>query len=160
MRSLAFALLFALPLAGLAADGGPEGAIKALYLADQPFISGAGHGVIDSAKARAKFLSQTALRALAADEKAAARRGEPPTIEGDPFIDAQEADFSDLQIVKRSADAMSAVVEADFARPNAKTREKIDYALVFERGAWRIDDMTWIRAGQPPETLRKLLAAK
>ena len=103
---------------------------------------------------------QAALRALAADEKAAARRGEPPTIEGDPFIDAQEADFSDLQIVKRSADAMSAVVEADFARPNAKTREKIDYALVFERGAWRIDDMTWIRAGQPPETLRKLLAAK
>ena len=160
MRSIAFVLLFALPLASFAADDGSEATIKALYVADQPFITGAGPGVMDNAKARAKFLSQAALRALAADEKAAVQRGEPPTIEGDPFIDAQEADFSDLQIAKRSADARSAVVEAEFARPNAKTREKIDYALVFERGAWRIDDITWIRAGQPPETLRKLLGSK
>lgn len=156
----ALALLLALPFAARAAALSPEDTIRALYAADASFISGKGEGVMGSTKARALYFSQAALKALVGDEKAAAKRGEPPTIEGDPFIDAQESDFADLKIVKLSGDSKTAWVEADFERPAAKVREKIDYALVFERGAWRIEDMTWIRVDPPRETLRGLLEGK
>ena len=141
----------------LAGSTAPETAIKALYIADTRSILGVGEGVMGSRAAREKFFSRAALKALDADEKAAEKRGEPPTIEGDPFTDADQPDFADLHISKLSGDDQTASVAAEFARPSEKVREKITYSLIFERGQWRINDMIWDRASGAGETLRGLL---
>jgi hypothetical protein len=155
-------LLLAFPAAVVFAPSAvPEATIKALYIEDTRSILGAGEGVMGSRAAREKFFSRAALKALNDDEKAAEKRGEPPTIEGDPFIDAEDPDFADLNISRLSVDDQTASVAAEFARPSEKVREKITYSLIFERGRWRIDDMIWGRANGAGETFRgRLKGAK
>ena len=156
--ALAIPFLLAIPVAIVfAGSAAPEAAIKALYIEDTRSIVGSGEGVMGSRTARERFFTRAALKALNDNEKAAEKRGQAPTIEGDPFIDAEEADFADLHIAKLSGDDQTAAVAAEFARPNEKAREKITYSLVFERGRWRIDDMSWDRANGAGETLRGML---
>jgi hypothetical protein len=105
---------------------------------------------------RARFFSAGLLRKIAADEAAAKKRGEPPNLDGDPFVDAQEATVNDLKISIVSVAGAKASVLADFDR-GAGEREKITYSLVLEKGQWRVDDIAYARASEPARTLRGLL---
>jgi hypothetical protein len=98
-------------------------------------------------------------RKIRADEAAADQRKEPPTLEGDPFADAQEATVDDLKISVVSIDGAKASVLADFDRGGGE-REKLTYSLILEKGLWRVHDIACARANEPASTLRGLFSGK
>ena len=160
-RLFAAALFLALSPAAHAAGAAPppDQVVRDIYVADQPSIKGTGLGVLDDKKASARFLSAGLLRKIADDENAAAKRHEPPNLDGDPFADAQEATVNDLKISLLSNDGAKASVLADFDRGEGK-REKATYSMILERGLWRVDDIAYDLQGEPARTLRGELSGK
>jgi hypothetical protein len=75
------------------------------------------------------------------DAKAAKRKDEPPALDGDPFIDAQDWDIKGLKITvsERDTDKASAVVS--FA--NFGEERKVSLELAKTAAGWRIDDIHW-----------------
>jgi len=160
-RATVLAVLLAVALGigdGSAAEP-PDAVVREIYAADASSINGTGTGVMGDPAARARFFSASLLHAIDADEAAAAKRNEPPTIEGDPFTDAQESRLDDLRISILSAGAAKANVLAQFGRIDG-TREQLTFSLILEKGHWRVDDIAYARADTPPRTLRGLLAGK
>jgi hypothetical protein len=83
----------------------------------------------------------------------AKRRGAPPTLNGDPFVDAQEWQITDLAIavkMKSPLTATATVTFANFGKPN-----RLKIALVRTPAGWRIADIISAR-----ESLGKLYKAK
>ena len=171
MKLAHLAVLFVLSASESSAAGqivAADAAIRALYAADKSFIDGKGQGVMGSKALRERFLSKSLLRAIALDERSAAKRKEPPNLEGDPFLDSQELDsqeldsqepdFKDLKVTPISQEGDRAQVLADFARIGG--RETLTYSLVREGGAWRVDDVAYVRTDGSRETLRAELKAK
>jgi hypothetical protein len=152
MKPLSVLLLtLAIASAAHAAEETPDAIVKAIYVADAPSIKGTGLGIMGDKAARARFFSAGLLRAIAADEKAAAKRNEPPNLDGDPFADAQDP-------IVIAADARASVL-ADFDRGGNK-REQVTYSMVMERGQWRVDDIAYALPGEPVRTLRGELSEK
>jgi Protein of unknown function (DUF3828) len=137
----------------------PVATIRALYAADAPFINNTGEGVMGSGKLLARFLSADLNRQLTADAKAAAKRREPPTIEGDPFVDSQESGAKDFKISLVTTEADSAQVRSEFDKGDGE-REQVTFSMRFERGAWRIDDIAYKRADGSSDTIRQTLQGK
>ena len=166
MKLAHLAVLFVLSASESSAAGqivAADAAIRALYAADKSFIDGKGQGVMGSKALRERFLSKSLLRAIDLDERSAAKRKEPPNLEGDPFLDSQELDsqepdFKDLKVTPISQEGDRAQVLADFARIGG--RETLTYSLVREGGAWRVDDVAYVRTDGSRETLRAELKAK
>lgn len=145
--------------AGTPGPGAPDETVRALYAADAPFINNTGQGVTGSKKLMARFLSKALDKLLDDDAKAADKRGEPPTIEGDPFVDSQEGGSKDFKISVLSASADKAQVLANFDKDGV-SREDVTYSLILERGQWRIDDIAYKRADGSAETIREILKGK
>jgi hypothetical protein len=151
---------FILPLA-LAAQAGlaghsPEAAVKAAYAADESAIQGRGAGIMGDNALRARFLSRSLLHAIAANELLA----DPPDaalgVVGDPLSD-QAPHMASLTVTPISESRDAAKVLAEFARGDG-ARERLTYALVFERGEWRIDDIDYATLDGEEHTLRDTLA--
>ena len=160
MRRLVILATLLAPIAPAAtALEAPDAVVRELYAADAPSIKGTGQGVMGKGAARPRFLSRALLQAFDADERAAAARKEPPTIEGDPFTDSQESGLKDLKISLLSASADKASVLADFDRGDG-AREQLTYALVLEKSRWRVDDIAYARADGSKDQLRGLLHGK
>jgi Protein of unknown function (DUF3828) len=161
MRPPVLAVSLALCLAPCAtfAVEPPDAVIREIYAADASSINGTGAGVIGDKAARARFFSSSLLRAVEANEAGAAKRNEPPAIDGDPFTDAQESSLDDLRISIVSVAGAKAGVTAGFGRLDG-TREQLTYSLILEKGHWRVDDIAYARADQPPRTLRGMLGGK
>jgi hypothetical protein len=157
-RLSVLALLLAASSAALAEEA-PDAVVRAIYAADAPSIKGTGEGVMGNKAARAQFLSAALRHLIAADEKAAAKRNEPPNLDGDPFADQQDVTVKDLKISLVSTAGPKASVLADFDRGEGK-REQITYSMVLERSKWRVDDIAYALPGEPPRTLRGELSGK
>jgi hypothetical protein len=86
------------------------------------------------------------------DSAQASRRGETPSLNGDPFIGHQEWQISDLAIDVRDATvkALGTVSFTNFGKP-----EKLELELLKVGDAWRIADIRW-----PSGTLRELYRKK
>jgi hypothetical protein len=145
--------------AASAAAPGPLETIKAVYAADAPFRANTGPGVMGDDKARARYFSRSLLAGLKKDEARAAKANEPPTIEGNPFIDEQEADATDFRYTLVSQKGDKASVRVNFDRGD-KTREDVTYTMVLEAGAWRIDDIGYKYADGHTDSMRKTLGMK
>jgi hypothetical protein len=161
MRRILVAVALLLPLA-LAAEAGinrhsPEAAVKAAYTADAKAIEGQGAGVMGDNTLRSRFFSRSLLRSIAADELVADGRGSAPTMVVDPFTD-RAPHLVDLSVTPVSETRDAAKVVAEFARGDG-ARERLTYAMVFERGEWRIDDINYAMLDGESHTLRGLLAA-
>lgn len=89
-----------------------------------------------------KYFTPATVAAIEADFARAAAAGEPPALNGDPFVGAQEWDVSGLDIaVGKSAAPDSTMAKVRFQN-YAETREyTLDLALV--GGAWKIADIDW-----------------
>src|SRR5580693_4112112 len=152
MKRILVTVTCLLPFA-LAAEAGinrhsPEAALKAAYAADQTAIEGRGAGVMGDNTMRARFFSRSLLRSMTADKALAAR---------DPFSD-QAPHLVALSVAPISETRDAAKVLAEFARGDG-ARERLTYAMVFERGEWRIDDITYASLDGESHTLRGMLAA-
>ncbi|HUO89868.1 MAG TPA: DUF3828 domain-containing protein [Rhizomicrobium sp.] len=145
--------------AAAAAPPGPLDTVKAVYAADAPYRNNTGPGVMGDDKLRARFFSGALLAGLKKDEDRAAKANEPPTIEGDPFIDEQEPDARDFKFSLVSQKGNGAKVLVNFDRGD-KTREDVTYSMVLEGGAWRIDDIGYKYADGSTDSMRKTLGMK
>ena len=150
-----------LPLA-LAAEAGmarhsPEAAVRAAYTADELAIQGRGEGIMGDNTLRARFFSRSLLRTIAANELVADARDAAPLILSDPFSD-QAPHMVALTVAPISESRDAAKVLAEFARGDG-ARERLTYALVFERGEWRINDVDYAMLDGESHTLRSVLAA-
>ena len=149
-----------LPFA-LAAQAGidrrsPETAVKAAYAADETATERQGAGIMGDNTLRARFFSRSLLRSIAANEVVADAR-ELTSAVGDPLSD-QAPHMVALSVTPISETRDAAKVLAEFARGDG-ARERLTYALVYERGAWRIDDIDYAMLDGESHTLREMLDA-
>lgn len=147
---------------GLAAEAGinrhsPEAAVTAAYAADEAAIQGRGPGIMGDNMLRARFFSRSLLRSIAAEEVMSGGLSVSPAVAGDPFSD-EAPHLVDLSVNPVSETRDAAKVLAEFARGDG-ARERLTYAMLFERGEWRIDDITYATLDGASHTLRGLLAA-
>jgi len=161
MKRILVAVACLLPF-GLAAEAGinrhsPEAAVKAAYAADETAIQGRGDGVMGDNTLRARFFSRSLLRSIAADEIIAGVRNGPPAALRDPFSDLAPHMVA-LSVAPISENRDQAKVLAEFARGDG-AREQLTYAMVFERGEWRINDFVYAMLDGESHTLRGMLAA-
>ncbi len=161
MKRILVAAACLLPFA-LAAEAGinrhsPEAAVKAAYAADEAAIQGRGAGVMGDNTLRARFFSRSLLRSIAADEVIAGGRDALAAVARDPFSD-EAPHLVDLSVNPISETRDAAKVLAEFARGDG-ARERLTYAMLFERGEWRIDDIVYSTLDGASHTLRGMLAA-
>jgi hypothetical protein len=158
MKRILAAVACLLPFA-LAAEAGinrhsPEAAVNAAYVADEAAIQGRGDGIMGDNTLRARFFSRSLLRSIAAEEIVA---DGPPAALRDPFTD-QAPHLVALSVAPISETRDTAKVLAEFARGDG-ARERLTYAMLFERGEWRIDDIIYSTLDGESHTLRGMLAA-
>ncbi len=150
------ALACLLPL-GLAAEAGinkhsPEAAVRAVYEADQPSIDGKGAGVMGNPALRARFFSRSLARTFGDGLPSPDGPQAKEAAMADPLID-QAPHMVGLTIAPVSESRDAAKVLAEFARGDG-ARERLTYAMVFERGEWRIDDIAYTFLDGESHTLR------
>ncbi len=80
-----------------------------------------------------------------------------PAIVRDPFSD-QAPHLVALSVAPVSETHDAAKVLAEFARGDG-ARERLTYAMLFERGEWRIDDIVYSTLDGESHNLRGMLAA-
>jgi hypothetical protein len=161
MKRILAAVACLLPFA-LAAEAGinrhsPEAAVKAAYAADETALQGRGAGVMGDNTLRVRFFSRSLLRSIAADEIIAGVRDGPPALLRDPFSD-EAPRLVALSIAPISESRDGAKVLAEFARGDG-ARERLTYAMVLDRGEWRVDDIIYATLDGESHTLRGMLAA-
>ncbi len=160
MKRILGAVVCLLPFA-LAAEAGinrhsPGDAIEAAYTADGPAIQGRGPGIMADNTLRARFFSRSLLRSIAADEVLSGR-SPSAAIARDPFSD-EAPHLVALRVAPISETRDAAKVLAEFARGDG-AREQVTYAMLFEHGEWRIDDISYATLDGESHTLRGMLAA-
>ena len=109
---------------------------------------------IDGEAALRRYFEPSLVAMIAKDEKAAARRHEVPTLDGDPFIDAQDWEVSAIDIAVSDASANKATATVNFKNFDAPKKVVLD--LVKIKSDWRIADITYQRDDGKKETLRGL----
>jgi Protein of unknown function (DUF3828) len=137
---LAIACVFALAAPAFAADEAtPDKFLATIY---HHYEGKNAKGVdIYGKGALARYFEPSLVALIAADEAAAAKRGDVPELDGDPFIDAQDWEVTDLKIaaVMDGTDKASATVSfRNFNEPQSVTVK-----LVKLRVGWRIADIVW-----------------
>lgn len=119
----------------------PQDLLNELYghYADKP----AGSGIDLSADgAVAKYFTPDLARRIDADSKAAAAKNDIPALDGDPFVDSQDWQITDLAIaVAKSAepDKTTAIVKFK-SYDEAKT---VTLSLAKTAAGWQIADIDW-----------------
>jgi hypothetical protein len=158
MKRILAAVACLLPFA-LAAEAGinrhsPEDAIVGAYAADDTAIQGRGAGIMGDNTLRARFFSRSLLRSIAAEEVIGGATS--LAVVRDPFSD-QAPHLVALRVAPISETRDGAKVLAEFARGDG-ARERLTYAMLFERGEWRIDDIVYSTLDGESHTLRGMLA--
>ncbi|MFO1082280.1 MAG: DUF3828 domain-containing protein [Reyranellaceae bacterium] len=88
------------------------------------------------------YFTAPVAQAIARDHKTAEKNNEAPQLDGDPFIDAQDFELSDLAItIDGQDDKASAIVT--FKNSGRPTKIVLD--LVRTPAGWRIDDIHWAK---------------
>jgi len=110
---------------------------------------------LDGERAIRRYFEPSLAALMVKDQKIAARRGEVGLLDGDPFIDAQDWDISNLDITVSDAAPGKANATVKFTNLGKPATVMLD--LVKIKNDWRIRDITWLRDGKP-ETLRGIYA--
>jgi hypothetical protein len=125
--------------------------VAAIY---ETYIGKNGNGVaLDSDKALHRYFEPTLAALMAKDEKDARKNNQPPTFDGDPFIDGQDWDIAAYDIAMAEPAPGKATATVKFDNANRPTTVVLD--LVKIKNDWRITDVTWQHDGKA-ETLRGL----
>ncbi len=85
-----------------------------------------------------RFFEPSLARAMQRDYQLAQRNGVPPTLNGDPFVDAQEWEISNLSI-RAAASGEQATGIVSFV--NLKQKKTLAVELVQTPAGWRISDI-------------------
>jgi len=88
-----------------------------------------------------RYFTDDLVNLIIADEKAAAKSGDVPNLDGDPFIDAQDWQITHLTIHIDSETATAAQATVKFV--NTKEPKIIRLSLVQTPKGWRIYNIVW-----------------
>jgi hypothetical protein len=100
-----------------------------------------------------RYFEPSLVALIVKDEKAAAKRKEVPTLDGDPFIDAQEWEVTGLDIAVTDAPPDKAVATVTYK--NFDVPVKVVLNLVKIKNDWRIADIISTQQGRT-QSLRGL----
>jgi Protein of unknown function (DUF3828) len=148
--ALAVALIVAALPAQAAED--PREFVTTIY---QSYVGKDAKGTgVSSPRAR-DLLTPSLMKLIDADAAAAKKRGAPPRLDSDPFIDAQDFDIKSFTVEVQDVGRARAVATVTFRNEAAAEDAPIILVLVKVGDAWRIDDF---RGGSG--SLRKYLSRK
>lgn len=150
--ALGVALAFAMIAAAVAAPAAtPQAFVQAIYKA---YLGKDAKGVplTDEAAIRRYFAPPLA-DALVKDRADADKAGDVPTLDGDPFVDAQDFEIARLKVAIKAAGADGATAIVTFT--NFKKPVTMTLALMKVAGAWRIADIKG-----PSGSLKDLMKVK
>ena len=149
---IAFALAFMAAAFPAQAAEDPKDVVTAIY---QSYVGPDAKGIpVNSARAR-QLITPALMKLIDADARAAQKRGEPPRLDADPFIDAQDFDIKSFTVEVQDVGPARAVATVTFTNDASAGNAPIVLALVKIGDAWRIDDF---RGGSG--SLRKYLSRK
>jgi hypothetical protein len=147
----ALALVGAFPETGQA-DPAAKAFLEKIYAAYKGKNS---KGVmIDSDAALRRYFEPGLAALINKDERAAARRHDVPSLEGDPFVNSQDWEIKAVEIMVEDTAPDKATATVTFM--NIDMPEKLVYDLVKLKTGWRIADIDWGENG----TLRGLYVKK
>jgi hypothetical protein len=159
-RSVLIGVLIGVAFAAVgarAAEPSAKSFVEAIYAA---YKGKNGNGIpLDSDAAVKRYFEPKLAALINKDRKDAAKRGDVSTLEGDPFIDAQDWQIDAVDIAVRDTAADTASATVSFMNIDKQTTVILD--LVKLREGWRIADIAWEReTGDRKETLRGLFTRK
>jgi hypothetical protein len=140
-RAVVFAafVMAAAAAPALAADAGPKSFLDAIYNA---YKGKNAKGVsLDSDAAVRRYFEPKLAALIIQDRKAAARHGDAPALDGDPFINAQDWEINAVDIALHDVTADKAGATVSFRNLDVMTKVELD--LVKLRDGWRIAEITW-----------------
>jgi hypothetical protein len=94
---------------------------------------------IDSEVAVRGYFEPALAALILSDRKRADKRNEVPTLDGDPFVDAQEWEVENIEVNVRASAADKAVATVKFKNFGKDTSAELD--LVKLKTGWRIADI-------------------
>jgi len=139
------AAVLALPVAPAFAAGSETAAkafLNSIYRNYVGSSSGAAKGVqLTNAKLVRGYFTVGLASLILEDRTSAAKRGEPPVLDGDPFMGHQDWDVSNLSVDVKENGAFKAMGTVSFM--NAGKPEKVVIELLRSGNEWRIADIEW-----------------
>ena len=145
------------PQSTKSSDGSALAFVKAIYA---PYKGKNTKGLaIDTDAQLRRYFEPSLVDLISKDRKDAARHHDVPTLDGDPFIDAQDWEIKSFDVTVNDTSDGKATSIVKFVNVDEPVTLTLD--LVFLPGAgnatnaWRIHDITYLRDGKP-ETLRGL----
>jgi hypothetical protein len=111
--------------------------------------------LLDKAATIRRYFEPSLAALMVKDTRNAARKGDVPSLDGDPFIDAQDWDIAGFDIAVSDSGPGKASATVKFV--NLGKPDTVVLDLVKVGADWRIHDITWQRDGKS-DTLRALYA--
>ncbi len=134
-----------------AESASPRAFIDAIF---KPYLAKTYKGADYSKPANLRrYFEPKLANAIIADMAVAAKRNEVPTLDGDPFIDAQDWEIADLAIDIKPAGPTKARATVDFT--NFRKPKTVTFDLVKTVAGWRIADIM-----APSGSMRQLFKVK
>lgn len=138
-------LLALAPIAGQAAEQVPSAFLHDIY---KQYIGTGTPGVkLDGDADYKRYFTPAMANIIIADNAKANQVGDIPTLDGDPFIDAQDWLITGIKIAVDDKATDKTVAKVSFK--NNGEAETVTLDLVKVDGAWKIDDIHW-----PEDSLR------
>ncbi|MBN9017712.1 MAG: DUF3828 domain-containing protein [Rhizobiales bacterium] len=130
------ALLSAVPLA--AAASSPLAFLKSIY---EQYGSGKDGVPLDDNAALKRWFTPSLAALIQHDRAMADEADDLPTLDGDPFVDAQDWDIIDLSVKAEDLGGGKAAGHVSFR--NLGEAKTIELDLVETSAGWRVDDIHW-----------------
>ena len=154
-RNFVFASMLALagvPAGAALADPAAKAFLEKIYAA---YKGKSSKGIaLDSDAALQRYFEPKLAALMIKDRKDAAKRGDVPELDGDPFINGQDWEIGPVDIVVRDIPPDKASATVKFR--NFKDQETIVYDLIKLKDGWRIADIAW----DGNDTLRRFFEKK
>jgi hypothetical protein len=128
------------PARGQADDASARAFLDNIY-AHYDGRQGSGGVKLDSDVAVRRLFDPPLATLILADQDQAARQNEPPALDGDPFVDAQDWVIRDLQITILASSTSDASAEISFT--NLGHQVRLGIALVRLANGWRVHEITY-----------------
>lgn len=149
---VAFALAFMTAALPARAAEDPKDFVTAIY---QSYVGQDAKGIPVNSPRAQQVITPALMKLIDADAKAAQKRGEPPRLDRDPFIDAQDFDIKSFKVEVQEVGRARAVATVTFKNEASAGSAPMILVLVRIGDAWRIDDF---RGGSG--SVRKYLSRK
>jgi hypothetical protein len=154
-RNFAFASVLTLasvPAGAALADPAAKAFLEKIYAAYKGKNS---KGIpLDSDAMLRRYFEPSLAALMIKDRNDAAKRGDIPELDGDPFVNAQDWEIGPVDIAVRDIAPDKASATIKFRNVNVETT--VAYDLVQLKGGWRIADITW----DGKDTLRGIFIKK